>query len=87
MKIVRARLSLHGHNTRDSLAELRVIILQCDFGFLDGVEVRIYDDNPENRVLVVCPVQLEGGPAEVLAIDENLLAALRVFRGGVTPPD
>ncbi len=87
MKLVRARLGLHRDNTCDSLAELGVIVLQCDLRLLDGVEIRIHHDDPQNRVLVVCPVQLEGGAAEVLAIHENLLAALRIFRGGVAPSD
>src|SRR5260370_33801461 len=87
MTLVRAGLGLHSDNTCDSLAELGVIVLQCDLRLLDGVEVRIHHDDPKNRVLVVCPVQLEGRAAEVLAIHENLLAALRIFRRSVAPSD
>src|SRR5260370_3180888 len=87
MTLVRAGLGLHSDNTCDSLAELGVIVLWWYLRLLDGVEVRIHHDDPKNRVLVVCPVQLEGRAAEVLAIHENLLAALRVFRSRVAPSD
>src|SRR6516225_10646075 len=85
MILVGAGFRLDGDDTRHSLAELRIEVLKRDFGFLNGVEVRIDHDNAENWVLVVGTVELKCGTAEVLAIHENLLTALRVLRSCVTP--
>ena len=87
MKLVGARFRLDGDETRHGFAELRVEVLKRDFGFLNGVQVRINHDNAENWVLVVGAVQFKSGTAEMLAIHENLLSALRVLRGCVTPTD
>ena len=87
MKLVGARFRLDGDDTRHSLAELRIEVLKRDFGFLNGVQVRIDHDNAENWILVVGAVQFKGGTAEMLAIHENLLSALRVLCSCVTPTD
>src|ERR1019366_5607456 len=83
--VVAARLGLHGDVSGDRLAHFSVVLLECDLGFRYSVKIRIDDNDAQNRVLVVGAVQLEVGSAEVLAVDEKLLAALRVFRRRVAP--
>src|SRR6516165_5437019 len=85
MKLVGARFRLDRDEARDRLTKLCIEVLKRNFGFLNGVEVRIDHDNAENWVLVVGTVELKCGTAEVLAIHENLLTALRVLRSCVTP--
>ena len=85
MNIVGARLGLDCNHAAQSFTELGVIILQVDLCFLDGVEIRIHDDNSKNRILIVGAVQLERCAAEMLAVHEYLLAALRVFGRSVAP--
>ena len=69
------------------LAEFGVVVLKGDLGFLNGVEVRVHDDDSQNGILVVGAIQLEGGAAEVLAVNEDLLRALRILGRGVAPAD
>ena len=64
VNVIAARLGLRGHDTGDGLAELRIVILQCDLGFGDGVEIRIDDDDAEDGILIVGAVEFEGGAAE-----------------------
>ena len=45
MKIIAARLRLDGDDAAERFAELGVIILQIDFGFLNRIQVRIDHDN------------------------------------------
>ena len=85
VKIIAARLGLNGDNAAQCLAELGVIVLQIDLGFLNRIKVRIDHDNPEDRILVVGAIEFKCGAAEMLAVHENLLAALRILRGGVAP--
>ena len=87
MEFVAAGLDLNGDVTGDGLTDFRVEVLVSNFGFLNGIEVRIHDDNSENGILVIGAVELKGRAAEVLAVDHNLLPALRVFRSGVAPTD
>ena len=87
MEIVRAGLRLNFHDACGRFARLRIVVLQRDFCFANRVQVRIHNDNPENRILVVCAIEFEVCPAKVLAIHENLPAALRIFRGRVAPAD
>src|SRR4029077_9543973 len=84
MKFIGARLGLRGDDAGHCLAEFSVIVLQRDFGFGNGVEVGIHDDNSKDRVLVVSSIQFERGAAEVLSLGEDLQAALRILGGGVT---
>ncbi len=53
-----------------------------------GVEVGIHDDNSKDRILIVGSVQFEGGAAKVLALGEDLQAALRIlaWQRGSSPP-
>ena len=52
---------------------------------MNGFQIRIDHDNSQDRILVVSTVQFEAGPAEVLPVHENLLAALRILRRRMTP--
>src|ERR1700734_1579250 len=85
VQIVAARLSLYRHRSGNGLAELGVIIAQRYFGFLNGIQIRIYNNNSQNRILIVSAIQFECGAAEMLAIHKDLLAALRIFRRGMAP--
>ena len=85
MKLIGTRLGLRGHDAGDCLAEFRVIVLQRDLGFGHGIQVGIHHDDPKDRILVVSAVQFEGGAAEMLALGEDLLAALRILGGSVAP--
>ncbi len=87
VEFVDARLDLNRDRTGDGFADFRVEILVSDLGFLNGVQVRIDDDNPEDGILVIGTVEFEGRAAEVLAVHHDLLAALGVFCGGVAPAD
>src|SRR4029077_3463665 len=77
VQFVAAGLDLNGDFAGDGLADFRVEVLVSNLGFLNGIEVRIHNDNAENRILVVSAVERERRTTEVLAIDHNLLAALR----------
>ena len=85
MELIGTGLGLRGHDAGYGLAEFRVIVLQRDFGFGHSIQVGIHDDNPKDRVLVISPIQLESSATEVLALSEDLLAALRILGGGVAP--
>ena len=85
VKLIGTRLGLRGYDAGDCLAELGVVVLQRDFGFGHGVQVRIHNDDSENRILVVGSIQFECGAAEVLALGKDLQAALRIFGGGMAP--
>src|SRR5216684_2303019 len=84
--VIAARLGLCGYDACYGLAKFGVIILQCNLSLRHRVQVRIYHNNSQNRILVVRSIQFVCGAAKVLPLDKNLLAALRIFRGGVTPP-
>ena len=83
MEFVRAGLGLHSDDAGGALAGLRVVVLKGDLGFGDGVEVRVHDDDAQDGILVVGTVELKVGAREVLPIDLDLAAALRIFRGSV----
>ena len=85
MEVVGARLGLRRHHGRHGLAELGVEVLRCDLRLGDRVQRRIHDDDAQDRILIVCAVQLESGAAESLAINLDLLAGLRILIGGVAP--
>ena len=85
MEGVAARLGLRRHDSTQRLAELGVVILSCDFRFCHRVQTRVDDDDPQNRILIVGAVQFITSTAEMLAIHEDLLAALGIFRSSVTP--
>ena len=87
VKIVRTGLGLDSDHAGDGLAKFRVVILQRHFCFLNRIEVRIDDNDAENRILVIGSVEFERGAAKVLAVYENLLAALRIFCRCVAPPN
>ena len=87
MFLIASRLRLNRNDARHSLAKLGIVVPQRDFRFLNGVQVRIDDDDSENRILIVGSVQFKSRAAEVLAVHENLLSALRIFRGGMAPAD
>src|SRR5580704_18022702 len=85
MKLIGTRLGLRGHDTGYGLAESCVIVLQRDFGFGYGIQVGIHYNNPEDGILVVSSIQFEGCTTEMLALSEDLQAALRILGGSVTP--
>ena len=87
MNVVAAGLGLRGDHAGHGLTELGVVVLQRYFCFSDRIEVRIHHDDAQNRILIVGSVKLEPGAAEVLALGEDLLAALRILRGSVAPAD
>src|SRR5262249_28168911 len=72
VQIVRARSGRDRNDTGDGLAELSVIILRSDLGLADRLEVRIDDDDAQNRIAVLGSVQLITRAAEVLAVDHRL---------------
>ena len=51
----------------------------------NGVDRRVDDDDSQDRILVISPVQLETGTSEVLPVYLNLETPLRVFARGVIP--
>src|SRR5260370_2735002 len=85
MKVVRTGFGLNVDGDRRGLAGFRVVVLQCDLGFANGIEIRIYHNNAKDRVLVIGPIQLKIGAAEMLAVDEDLPATLRIFGSRVAP--
>jgi len=85
MELVAARTGVGTHDSRHRLAELGIVVLGCDLGFFDCIETGIHNDDSEDRILVVGAIQVVAGAAEVLAVHENLLAALGIFRGRVAP--
>src|SRR3954469_21693832 len=85
MELVAARAGVGAHDARRRLAELRVVILSCNLRLFDGIETGIHDDDSQNRILIVSSVQFVTCPAEVLTVDKNLFAALRILRGRVSP--
>ena len=87
MQIIAARLGLDRNQAGDSLAEFRVIILQRNLGLLNCLQVRVDDNDPENRILIVRAVQFKTRATEVLTVHENLLATLWVFGRSVAPAD
>ncbi len=76
---------MHLDDACGGLAGFRVIVLQRDLGFANGIEIRIYHNNAKDRVLVIGPIQLKIGAAEMLAVDEDLPATLRILGSRVAP--
>ena len=72
MYLVGSRFRLGRHHAGDSHAELCIIVLGGDFGFGDGFECRVDDDDAQDWVLVVSAVELKRCAAEVLPIDRDL---------------
>src|SRR5207253_1479361 len=72
-------------NPGNRLPKLCVVVLAGDLGFGYGIERRIDHDNPEDRVAIVGPIQLEASTTKGLAVDFGLQAVLRIFAGGVCP--
>ena len=83
VNLVAARLGLNCDQPGDRFSELSVKIRSGDFGFGHRVQVRIDYDNAEDWILIVGAIQLESGSAKMLAIDEDLAAALRVLGRGM----
>ena len=82
---VRTRLGLHGHNGRNSLAQLGVKVLRGDLRFGNRIQRRIHNDDAQNRILVVGAVQLVSDAAEGLTVNLNLTRCLRIFVSSVGP--
>ena len=82
---VRARLRLYGNDAGSRLSELRVVILRRDLRFLNRIEIRVDDDDAENRIAVLGAVELVTGAAEVLPVHHRLRRALRVLARRVLP--
>src|SRR5258706_2253681 len=85
MDLVAARARLGRNQTGDRLAKFGVVVLQRDLGFRYSVKVGVDDNNSQNRILVIGSVKKKAGAAEVLALGENLLPALRILSGSVAP--
>ena len=85
MDLVGARFGLRGHNRTDGFTKFRVVILMNNLRFGDGIKIRIDNDDPKDRILIVCAIQFECCTGKVLPIRFDLLRTLRVFAGGVTP--
>ena len=85
MQRIAARLRLRSDHTGDCLAKLRVVILAGDLGLGHRIQIGIYNDNAENRILIVSPVQLISRSGKLLTVDEDLLAPLRILRAGMRP--
>jgi hypothetical protein len=83
--VVGSGAGLCGDDRGDSLAEFGVEVLGGDLGFGHRIHCGVNDDDSEDGILVVSAVEFEGGPAECLAVDLNLLGTLRVFVGSVGP--
>ena len=60
-----ARFGLHRDHARRRLSELRVVVLRRVLAFPNGFQVRVDDDDPEERVPVLRAVELIAGAAEV----------------------
>ena len=78
-------LGLYGHNAGGRLSELRTVVLRRNLGFADRFEIRVDDDDPEDRIAVLRAVELVPGAAEVLAVDLDLGRSLRVLARRVLP--
>ena len=82
---VRARFGLDGDHARRRLSEFGVIVLRCDLRLLNGFDVRVDDDDPENRVAVFRSIKLITRAAEVLSVHHRLRRPLRVLAGRMLP--
>ena len=87
MEFVAARFGLGGQDSSDGLAEFGVVVLSRHLRLSHRIQARVDDDDAQDGVLIVRAIQFVSGAAEVLAVDENLLTALRIFRGRVAPAD
>src|ERR1700733_12053192 len=85
VEVIAAGLRLHCYDSAQRFAELSVIVLQIDLCFLNGVQIRIDDNNSKNRILVVSSIQFECRTAEVLSVHKDLLAALRILGRSMAP--
>ena len=85
VEVVGAGTGLRRHHGGNGLAQLGVEVLGGDLGLRHRIHGGIDDDDSQDRVLVVGAVQLEGGSAEGLAVDLNLLRSLRILIGRVGP--
>ena len=72
VKFVGARLGLGSHDGPDGLAEFGVVVLRSNLHFVNGIEVRIDDDDAEDGILVIGAVQFEAGSCEMLTIRQDL---------------
>ena len=86
MYLIRAGPGLRRYDRREGLSEFRVIVLRGDLGFRHRFQVGVDDDDAQNRVPVIGAIELEGTAAEVLPVDVNLKAALRILARSVRPP-
>ena len=85
MKTIGTRLCLRGHNRRDSLTKLCVKVLRRDLRLRERIEIGINHDYSKYRILIVRTVKLERDTSKGLAVDHDLLAALRIFACSMAP--
>ena len=85
MDLVGARFRLRRHDSADGFTKFRVVILMNNLSLLDGIQVRIDNDDPKDWVLIVCPIQFKRCAGKMLSIRFNLLRTLGVFAGRVAP--
>ena len=80
-----ARLGLGRNYGRHRLTELGIIVLSRDLSFRHCIERRIDDDLTQDGVLVGSSVQFVRNSREVLSVNLDSGAALRVFRSVLRP--
>ena len=66
-------------------AECGVVVPCRHLEFLERVDIGVDDGDAENRAIVFRAVEQEAVRGELLAIDVDLVAALRIFGRGVLP--
>src|SRR4029077_20537210 len=87
MESVRTRLRLNGDNPCQGLSKFGIVILRGNFRLCNRLQSGIDHDNPQQWVLVIRAIQLERSAAEMLPVDHDLNATLRVFGRGVLPAE
>src|SRR6185369_6253644 len=85
VQLVGSRLGLRRNHRTQRFAEFRIVILGGDLHFLDRIQVRVDNNNAQNRILVVGAIQFERGAGKLLALRQNLLRTLRVLAGSMVP--
>src|SRR5258708_21378772 len=85
VEVICTRFCLCSYNSCYRFSKFGIVILSSKLSLGYSVEVWVNDDNAENRILIVSAVQFISGSTEVLSLNENLLAALRILGRSVTP--
>ena len=78
VKLIRARLRLRADDP-GGRTEFRVVIGRRHFGFSDGFECRIDDDETQQRIVIVRAVEQVRRPGEALAVDDLAIRPLWIL--------